>query len=516
MKLKNLPIGVHEFPDFHSDNLLYIDKTEHIHHLVTKGKYYFLSRPRRFGKSLLLSTLKCLFQGRRELFQGLWIEDKWDWSVTYPVVHISFLSANILELGIEEGIQKMLEDEGKKHGIVLEESSNALLFKELIHKIYEKQGKVVILIDEYDKAIVDYLEDKPKAHEHRGVLKNFYEVLKNNQEYLHFVFLTGITKFSKVSLFSSLNHLLDISLNAQYNALVGYTQAELEHYFKDYLSISASKLKKTEKALLKHIKDWYNGYNWTGKDTLYNPFSILGFFNDSAFRNFWFSTGTPTFLAVMAREQTFYDLDNVPARQEAFDTFEIEDLDPQAVMFQTGYLTIKKFDAFRGNYTLGYPNREVRQAFLAYMVNAFAYMRVNKVSPMVIQMEQALMKKDLDKVMSVIDTMFANIPNSIFMKDVEKYYHSLMHLILNYLGTYIDSEVNTNDGRIDAVVQTSKYIYVFEFKLDATAEAALHQIHEKEYLLKYKHRKKELMAVGVNFSSETKRVQAWKMEKVPQ
>ncbi|NJN35581.1 MAG: AAA family ATPase [Saprospiraceae bacterium] len=341
MELKKLPIGVHEFPDFHSDNLLYIDKTQHIHRLVTRGKYYFMSRPRRFGKSLLLSTLKCLFQGRKELFQGLWIEDKWDWSVSHPVLHLSFISANTLELGIEKGIHKMLEGEAKKNQITLKETSNGLCFQELIHKIHEKQGKVVILIDEYDKAIVDYLDDKPKAYAHRDALKSFYEVLKNNQEYIHFVFLTGVTKFSKVSLFSALNHLSDISFSPDYNDLVGYTQQELEFYFKDYIVQSASKLKMSEKTLLRDIKKWYNGYNWTGKNTLYNPFSILGFFQDSLFKNFWFSTGTPTFLTVMAREQSFYDLDSVSARQTAFDSFDIDDLDPQAVMFQTGYLTIK-------------------------------------------------------------------------------------------------------------------------------------------------------------------------------
>lgn len=515
MELKRLPIGVHEFPDFKEDKLLYIDKTEHIHRLVTRGKYYFLSRPRRFGKSLLLSTLKCLFQGRKELFEGLWIEDKWDWSVSYPVIHISFLSVHARELGIEEGIYKMLQDEAQRHNIKLTETTNSLCFTEIIRVLYERHGKVVVLIDEYDKAIVDFLDDKPRANEHKLALKSFYEVLKNNQEYFHFVFLTGITKFSKISVFSALNHLSDISLNEEYSNLLGYTQSELESSFDAYMPHAAQKLKMSEKTLLKYLKIWYNGYNWTGKETLYNPFSILCFFNENAFKNFWFATGTPTFLTLMAREQAFYDLDNIATRQEAFDTFEIDELDPQAVMFQTGYLTVKKFDPRTGNYVLGYPNKEVRQSFLAYMIHAFAYMRVNNVSPLVIQMEQALISKDLDKVMSIVNTMFSTIPSHIFIKDVESYYHSLMHLLLNYLGTFIDSEINTNNGRIDAIIHTPKCIYAFEFKLDASADAALKQIYDKGYLLKYKHRKKELIAVGVNFSSITKKIEAWKKEIVP-
>ena len=367
MEKKKLPVGIQDFPRFKEGNYLYIDKTEYIHRIVTNGDYYFLSRPRRFGKSLLISTMKELFSGNRALFEGLWIENRWDWSITNPVVHISFAAAGFREIGLIGALESIINSCARDHSIELTEKSYALRFKELLAKLHAQKGKVVILIDEYDKPIVDYIDNVAQANKNKEILKDFYVVLKDTPQYVRFVFITGISKFSKVSIFSALNHLNDISLNDDYATLVGYTQADIEHYFKEYIPIAAQKNEVTNIELLADLKHWYNGYSWDAKNFVYNPFSVLKFFSENTFRNHWFSTGTPTFLSVLARQQEFYDLDEVETEQTAFDTFDIEHLDAQAVMYQTGYLTIKKHDLKSGIYTLGYPNNEVRRAFLEFM-----------------------------------------------------------------------------------------------------------------------------------------------------
>jgi hypothetical protein len=477
--------------------------------LLTEGYYYFLSRPRRFGKSLLLSTLAEIFKGSKELFEGLWIEDKWDWTKTNPVIHISFAAVGFKEIGLNNAIKGILNAHAQEYDITLSSEGNAQRFRELLQKIHAKQGRVVVLIDEYDKPIIDYIDNIPQANENRDILREFYIVLKDNQQYLKFVFLTGITKFSKVSIFSALNHLTDISMNDSYAALLGYTQEELESSFKEYIPQAMTAHNMTEPQLLHALKFWYNGYSWDGKIKMYNPFSIINFFNDKSFKNFWFSTGTPTFLTILVRQQQFYDLEDMETDETAFDTFDVENLNAQAVMFQTGYLTIKKYDFRNQIYTLGYPNNEVRKAFLAYMLEAYSFVQVNNVSPTFIKMQRAFERKDLETVIELINKMFANIPYQIFDGTSEKYFHSLVHLMLHYLGTNIESEINTNKGRLDSVVQTPQYIYILEFKFDKSAQIALDDIEKRGYTEKYLHSGKEIIAVGINFSSKKKCIDDW-------
>ena len=512
MKKKKLPIGVQDFRLMQEDNNLYIDKTEYVYKLVTEGYYYFLSRPRRFGKSLLLSTLHELFRGSRELFKGLWIEDKWDWSKTNPVIHISFAAAGYKEIGLREAIDEIITYHAQKHNIALFNKSTSTRFKELVEKLYVQSGKVVVLIDEYDKPIIDYIDNVPEAETNKEILRDFYVVLKDNSQYLQFVFITGISKFSKVSIFSALNHLRDISLREEYATLLGYTQEELDVHFEPYMSKAAQKNEMTLDELSIAVKTWYNGYSWDGITKVYNPFSILNFFDDCAFKNFWFSTGTPTFLSVLARQQQFYDLDEIETEQNAFETFDIAQLNPQAVMFQTGYLTIKKYDRKNQFYTLGYPNKEVRKSFLEYMIEAYSFVQINNVPPTVIKMQRAFERKDVETVIYLINTMFANIPYQIFDGTSEKYFHSLIHLLLNYLGTNIESEINTHRGRLDSVIQTPQYIYILEFKFDKSAQIALDDIEKRGYEDKYSHSDKEIIPVGINFSSAAKCINDWKVK----
>jgi hypothetical protein len=511
MKRKKLPIGVQDYPLLREEDCVYIDKTELIHKLLTEGFYYFLSRPRRFGKSLLLSTIKEIFNGSKELFKGLWIEDKWDWSQRNPVVHISFAAAGFREIGLPASIHSILDWCAAQHGITLTKEGNPFRFKELLEKLHAKHGKVVILIDEYDKPIIDYIDNVTQADENREILRDFYVVLKDSPQYLRFVFITGISKFTKVSIFSALNHLKDISINDDYTTLLGYTQTELEHYFRDYMPKIAQKQECDEEQLLKEIKYWYNGYSWDGITSVYNPFSVLNFMDQGEFRNFWFSTGTPTFLSILARQQHFYDLDNVESDQASFETFDVDNLNPQAIMFQTGYLTIKNYNRKDQIYTLSYPNREVRKAFLEYMIEAYSFVQVNNVSPTVIKMRRAFERKDIEDVIELVNTMFANIPYNIFDGTSEKYFHSLMHVLLHYLGTHIQSEINTNKGRIDSVVQTPQYIYILEFKFDKSAAIALQDIENRGYLDKYRTSGKEVIPVGINFSSTKKCIDDWQV-----
>jgi Predicted AAA-ATPase/PD-(D/E)XK nuclease superfamily len=514
MEKKKLPIGVQDFRVLREENSIYIDKTEGINSIITGGNYYFLSRPRRFGKSLLLSTLKELFKGSKDLFQGLWIEDKWDWSKTNPVVHISFAAAGFREIGLIAAMESIINSCARQYEIDLTEKGNPLRFKELLEKLHTKHGKVVVLIDEYDKPIIDYLDNIPQANENKEILRDFYVVLKDTPQHLRFVFITGISKFSKVSIFSALNHLNDISMNRAFATLLGYTQSELEYHFQAYMPSAAQENNLDIDGLLSKLKYWYNGYSWDGITKVYNPFSILNFFGAKDFKNFWFSTGTPTFLSVLAQQQEFYDLDEIKTDEIAFSTFDIENLDAHAVMFQTGYLTVKNYERATQTYTLGYPNGEVRRAFLVYMIEAYSRIKLSEIPPTFIKIRDALAQKDLQTVVELLNVMFASIPSQIWLGTSEKYYHSLVHLMLHYLGTNITSEINTNRGRLDAVLTTEKYIYIFEFKFNKSATTALKSIESRGYAEKYVHNDKEVIAVGINFSSKTKSLNQWKEKRL--
>lgn len=505
--LQKLPVGIQTFEKIRTENLLYVDKTQVIHRLITLGDYFFLSRPRRSGKSLTLSTIEAIYSGRRELFEGLWIEDRWDWDRVHSVIHISFSSVDYQGSGLEVGIAQQLILQAEKYSLQLASTTIKNMLAELIRKLAGDE-RVVLLIDEYDKPIIDYLSDMEQAKENQAILKTLFSVIKDSDPYIEFMLLAGVSKFSKVSIFSDLNNLSDITQHRYFAALTGYTQAELEGNFEPYMLESESYLGLKRAELLAQLRYWYNGYSWDGRTYVYNPFSILSFFQQSEFRNFWFETGTPTFLLKLLREDWRYQLEEMTVGEEAFANYDIENLQAIPVLFQSGYLTIKERREF-GIYVLGYPNAEVKESFLAYVIADLRNEQTALTRPMVVQLYQAFQHNDLEQVIRLIRSIFKNIPSQIFIRHAEAYYHSLIYLVFFYVGQYIESEVNTNNGRLDCVVQSASHIYIIEFKLDQSAEAALAQIKARGYADKYLSDPRPKVLLGINFSSQTKTVDSW-------
>ena len=512
--LKKLPIGIQTFYKIRMENYLYVDKTEYLHNLtIGSGSYYFLSRPRRFGKSLTLSTLKAIFSGQKELFNGLWIADHRNWEQIHPVIHFSFSSIGYTTQGLEAAIAAELQTLSHNLGIVLEEKGIDRQFRELIRKLAQASGQVVLLIDEYDKPLIDYLDDTEQAKINQKILESFYSVIKDSDPYLRFLLITGVSKFSKVSVFSDLNNLYDISRDHHFAALTGYTQAELESNFEPYFPATEQRLKLDRTGLLEKLRHWYNGYSWDAETFVYNPFSVLSFFQARAFENFWFETGTPTFLLKLMREQQLLKLDNVEANSLIFSSYNIETLQILPILFQTGYLTIKSKQEF-DFYQLSYPNHEVRSSMLMHLIGELSHAEPATSTPMVVYLHKAFQGNDLEQVITIIKSIFKKIPSHIFLKEAEAYYHSLIYLVFFYLGQYSEAEVNDSTGRIDCIVKTPTHIYIIEFKLDQSAEIALKQIRSKNYVGAYLTDPREKVLLGINFSSQEKTVDDWKYETV--
>ena len=341
--MKAYPLGIQTFSEIIERNLLYIDKTKEIYRLL-QGKYYFYARPRRFGKSLMLSTIKAIYEGKKELFKGLWIENKWDFSNVHPVIHVGFSSIGHSKIGLEKAIKQTLKRLAGEQDIEFESEDYVTQFGELIRKTAAKaSGKIVLLIDEYDKPIIDYLgKEIAQAEENRSILKSFYSVIKDSDPYIEFLMITGISKFSKISIFSELNNLTDITFHRRYVKLTGITQEELETNFDEEIEELAEENEITNEELLAKIKQWYNGYSWNGKTFLYNPYSILSYFDFGEFRNFWFETGTPTFLLQLMEQQKMVKVENLEVGEVTFSSYSIKYLQLIPILFQTGYLTIKK------------------------------------------------------------------------------------------------------------------------------------------------------------------------------
>lgn len=368
--MRKYPVGIQDFRKIREDNFVYVDKTRLIHTLIESGTYYFLSRPRRFGKSLLLSTIKEIFSGSRELFKGLWIEDKWDWNRRHNVIHLRFSKMPYELIGLELAISQELDRLANEFGFSLKETNIKDKFTELISKAGAKE-KVVILIDEYDKPIIDFLDDVSRAETNRTIFKSFYSVLKDADSYIQFLIITGVSRFSKVSIFLGLNNIEDISLAIQMNDLAGITQTELESNFIQELSALAERFGMTVEEIKAKVKFWYNGYSWRGENTLYNPFSLLLLFKQHSFDNFWFETGTPTFLVKALKKQRQYEFDGVKATLTELASFDISNPVSEALLFQTGYLTIKTYNPRSGTCELGYPNKEVEDSLKDALLSTY-------------------------------------------------------------------------------------------------------------------------------------------------
>jgi hypothetical protein len=501
MAIQLYPLGQQDFREIILDGKIYVDKTHFVYQLITTQKYYFLSRPRRFGKSLFLSTLDYLFQGEKELFKGLYIYDKWHFEA-YPIIRISFSSIGYREIGLQIAIEQVLIEIANSYQIKLSKNNNSLNFQELIQKLHQKYQKgVVILIDEYDKPLIDYLnkDNLHQAKENREILKSFYSILKDADPYLKFLLITGVSKFSKVSIFSDLNNLTDLSTQLDYNEICGISQAELELNFEEELKIYDKE----------EIKRWYNGYKFhINGETLYNPFSLLSFFSGKGdYQNFWYTTGTPTFLMKMCREQHLYKFEEISLNKGDLGNFDIENLKIFPVLFQTGYITIKGENALLRNYKLSFPNLEVRESYLRSLTDQYIHGNTESSSAILENLLESLQTKDVEKMKTAINAAFAHIPYDLWQKENEAYYHAIVHLLFSLLHVYIFSEVHTQNGRADAIVIHENEIYCMEFKLNQSAEMALAQIKTKGYTERFKEKGIPIHYIGINFNSENRKVE---------
>jgi hypothetical protein len=504
--IQKYPVGIQDFGEIRTGGYLYVDKTEFAYKLIEQGKFYFLSRPRRFGKSLFISTLECLFLAKKELFKGLYIEDKWNWEQTNPIIRISFSNIGHKEKGLYKAINDELNNIAKKYKIFLEETIISGKFKELIEKLDASRGKVVVLIDEYDKPIVDFLGDNTeKAIENRDIMKTFYSILKDADPHLKLVFITGVSKFSRVSIFSDLNNLKDLSVDTNFESICGITQKELEQNFAGELKIhNADK-----------IKSWYNGYSWGGGASVYNPFSLLNFLGgDGRFKNYWFVSGTPTFLVNLAEKAQLYDFEEVEIGATALDSYDIQKLDLIPLMFQTGYLTIKFYNEIDDLYVLNYPNKEVKKSYLEVLMTSYSHADSGFGVTYVAKIRQFLENGEIDRVEGILNTIFKSLPYELWQKENEHFYHAIIHLTFTLLGVYVQSEVQTSDGRMDVLIQMKDYIYCVEFKLDESANKAIQQIKNKGYLEPFAHDHRKRIAIGINFSREKKKVEELKWEEI--
>jgi Predicted AAA-ATPase/PD-(D/E)XK nuclease superfamily len=513
--MKNLPIGIQTLTEIHKRNCVYVDKTQLVYQLATTGKCYFLSRPRRFGKSLLISTLKELYLGNKAVFEGLWIEDKWDWSKTNPVLHFSFDAMSYKQVGLEGAIIIKLKFWAKHYEVDLPEADYKTQFQALLQNLSDKYNSVVLLIDEYDKPIIDFLEkeDIEIAKYNRDILREFYGVLKSADHLLELIFITGISKFAKVSLFSHLNNLDDITTMDKYATLTGYTEEELVHYFADYLDIISKKLNLTSEILLDNMRTWYDGYSWDGVSRLYNPFGTLKFLASQRFENFWFATGSPQFLIQQMRKITFYNVENAQVNNRILEKYDIENLELIPLLFQTGYLTVKSIDAMTGNMVLDYPNREVRESMYEFLIDDVAKnpQRIHT-GMTIMDLNKAFITRDLAKVQAILNSLLADLPDEAHLKQTEGLFHGLIHLIFKYLGIYAHSEVHSSLGHADAVVQTLTDVYIFEFKFNKTAQEGIDQIKKQDYAGPYRASDKHITGIGVNFRSDKKTIDEWIQE----
>ncbi|MDR1022277.1 MAG: ATP-binding protein [Prevotellaceae bacterium] len=493
--MKNLPIGIQSFSGLREDNYLYVDKTEYVHRLISTGKVYFLSRPRRFGKSLLIGTLDALFSGKKDLFEGLFIYDKWDWTKKYPVVRIDWtcISHSSPET-LRSSLLYTLKEIARNYQITLEASNPEDRFRELLVLLHRKTGeRVVVLIDEYDKPITSHLYDA-QLDEIKRAVHDFYQVIKGADDHLKFVFLTGVSKFSGLSVFSALNNLDDISLFPEYAGICGYTQAELESNFDDYIGLAAAKFRKTKQELLQSIRYWYDGYSWDGETFVYNPFSTLRFLKEKDFMAYWFGTGTPSFFIDIIkhshRPETLFDTQIVD-KKLLYDGYDPNAPETIPLMFQTGYLTVKgiKTVGEKTQYTLEAPNVEVSDATIGYLLKTFSTYPIGEFTKLQEIIRQQILSCDGAGLAASLKALF-NVPYQI-KGGKEENYHVLFQICLRALGFKVQSEVSTEFGRADAVLELPEMTAITEIKYSSSKSTetllaeAKKQIVEKRYAEAY-------------------------------
>ena len=510
------PIGIQNFEDLRRSEYVYVDKTSHIYRLVSTGKYYFLSRPRRFGKSLLISTMDAYFSGKKELFNGLALEQlENDW-IQYPVLHldlngITYNSDDVLD----QVLNDKLSDWEAEYGITASSTVPGLRFQNIIDAAYESTGhKVVILIDEYDKPIVDNLINSELVDNFKKTLQGFYSVLKAKDGQIKFGFLTGVSKIGKLSVFSSLNNLRDISMETEYSDICGISEEELRTYFDESVSELAQANNLSIEECYDKLKYKYDGYHFCEDSPgMYNPFSLLNTFSSKKFKDYWFETGTPTML-VNVMKKTSFDIttlsDNVVVPASKLNGMQDIVNKPVSLFFQTGYLTIKDYDSEYNEYRLGFPNDEVKNGFLDFIYSYYVPVNPSDDSSKTSLLARALKSGDPYSFMRSLEALFANTTYQI-QGDAEKNFQYAMYIIMELLGEYVQAERSTSNGRIDLLLQTKDYIYIVELKIDNTADAALQQIEDKGYAKPFVNDSRKLFKIGVSFSTANRRIEDWKV-----
>ena len=515
--MRKYPIGQQNFKEIIKTENLYIDKTQRIYEMVSGSyKYVFLSRPRRFGKSLTVSVLKYLFEGNKELFKGLWIENNWEWEKKHPVIQLDFNSILDRHIPLEQTIIKHFYAIAKENNLTISTDSPKAAFQSLIRKL-GKENKVVILVDEYDKPIINYLEtNTEEAIKNREILKDLYSCIKPNDEYIRFFFMTGVSKFSRVSIFSDLNNLKDITMESRFADLCGITQEELEKVFTEEIEDFAKKEGVSREGILEKIRYWYNGFRFTKKEiSVYNPFSALQLMDNKEFTPYWFITGTPTFLINLIKEKEIYlpELETIEIPEEVLGKYELENLEIEPLLYQTGYLTISGYDEASETYSLSYPNYEVRKAFINSLFGTQSHLKTNEATRTVRYIQKAVEAGDYEEFFKHFKRFFAGISYELNIEK-EKYYQNVFYLVLRSLGFTIKIEHKTSDGRVDLIIERPEFIWIFEFKLLDNAENALKQIHEKKYYESFLNSGKQIVLFGVGFDKKTRNIDKWIKEEL--
>ena len=515
MSEKLYPIGIQNFESLRKDGYLYVDKTALIYQLAKRGRYYFLNRPRRFGKSLLISTLEAYFQGKRELFQGLAMEELEKEWLQHPILH---LDLNIEKYDSIESLGNILNNAltrwEKIYGDEPSEASFSLRFAGIIRRAHELTGqRVVILVDEYDKPMLQAINNEELQREFRNTLKPFYGALKTMDGDIKFALLTGVTKFGKVSVFSDLNNLNDISMDKQYVSLCGMTEEEIHRYFEDDLRRLATAQDMTYEETCTRLKEAYDGYHFRqNSEGIYNPFSVLNTFAKQEFGSYWFETGTPTYLVELLK-QNHYNLEQMSHEETNSEVLNsiYADESPIPVIYQSGYLTIKDYDPRFENYILGFPNREVEEGFIKFLMPF--YTNVNKVeSPFEIQQfTREIESGQPDAFLRRLQSFFADTPYEL-IRDLEVHYQNVLFIVFRLVSFYVKEGYHTSEGRVDLVLQTDRYIYVMEFKLEGSAEEALQQIKAKHYARPFEADSRQLFKIGINFDNNTRNIERWIVE----
>ncbi len=514
MTKRRLPIGIQTFREIREEDCYYVDKTAHIRRLFDEGKHYFLSRPRRFGKSLFLDTLKELFEGNESLFAGLAIHDRWDWSQRYPVLRLDFSGGSYYERGgLREDAMAQLQDLAEEAGVATRYESAPACFRHLLGALSRQAGqRVVVLVDEYDKPILDALEVPDVARANRDFLRGLFSVVKDSDAHVCFTFLAGVSKFSMAGPFSGLNNLIDITLDPRYSAICGYTDADLDTVF-------APELPGLDRD---QVRDWYNGYRWRGDEKVYNPFDILLLFDSRKFGAYWFETGTPTFLieTLCKRHVSSLELGSMEGSSDLLSTFDVDDMATEALLFQTGYLTINDEADLGGepHYLLGYPNREVRQSLnrslLRYLVNDPSRQTANSV-----RLYRLLEANDFAGLKTLFHAFFASIPYEWYTNNdiarYEGYYASVFYSYFAALGLDIRVEDSSSHGRLDMAVLFNDNVYLFEFKVVelSSAGAAMAQLKERRYADKYRALGQPIYLIGVEFSKDERNLATFDVER---